>query len=143
MDACFQGKIAVVTGAGGNVAKATPSIPKFDPRELEADRPDDPPENLGGVERIMTSFANIDKAVNGIRKSENLGVTMCQATYYIMGEDLFKIIPLLAEKIFFIHFRNTRGNLTEYRETFHDNGSLNMAVIRGTMRSGDTSRSGI
>ena len=35
--------------------------------------PDDPPRDLGGVERIMTSAKNIDHAVNGIAKSDCLG----------------------------------------------------------------------
>ena len=77
----------------------------------------------------MTSYANIDKAINGVVPSKNLGVTMCQATYHIMGEDLYKVIPALAEKIFFIHFRNTTGTIQNYRETFHDNGAIDMADI--------------
>ena len=54
--------------------------------------PDDPPRDLGGVERIMTSADNIDHAVNGIVKSDNLGITMCQATFHIMGENLNSVI---------------------------------------------------
>ncbi len=89
--------------------------------------PDDPPlEKLGNVSRIMISYKNIDKAVNGIVKSKKLGVTMCQATYHMMGEDLFKVIPALKDKIFFIHFRNVLGNKRCFRESFHDNGELNM-----------------
>ena len=92
--------------------------------------PDDPPlERLGGVERIMTSAENIDHAVNGIVKSDNLGITMCQATYHIMGEDLFEVIPRFKDKIFFVHFRNTTGVKTAFRETFHDNGELPMARL--------------
>ena len=91
--------------------------------------PDDPPRKLGNVSRIMTSYENIDKAINGIVPSKNLGVTMCQATYHIMGEDLYQVIPKLAEKIFFVHFRNTTGTLDNYRETFHDNGEIPMADI--------------
>ena len=73
--------------------------------------PDDPPlEKLGDVSRIMISYNNIDKAINKIVKSENLGVTMCQATYHMMGEDLYSVIPKLKDKIFFVHFRNTTGN---------------------------------
>lgn len=91
--------------------------------------PDDPPlEKLGNVERIMTSYKNIDKAIN-IVKSENLGVTMCQATYHMMGENLYNVIPQLKEKIFFVHFRNAKGNKLNFRETFHDNGEINMAEI--------------
>jgi len=92
--------------------------------------PDDPPlEKLGNVGRIMTSYKNIDYAINGIIKSDKLGVTMCQATYYMMGEDLFEIIPKLKEKIFFVHFRNAVGNKFCFRETFHDNGELDMAAL--------------
>ncbi len=91
--------------------------------------PDDPPlENLGNVERIMTSYENIKKAIN-VYKSDNLGVTFCQACYYTMGEDLYKIIPLLKDKIFFIHFRNVVGNKYNFRETCHDNGCIDMAKI--------------
>ncbi len=91
--------------------------------------PDDPPlEKLGDVSRIMVSYENIKKAIN-IVNSPNLGVTMCQATYLMMGEDLYKIIPELKEKIFFVHFRNARGNKYKFNETFHDNGEIDMAKL--------------
>ena len=89
--------------------------------------PDDPPlAKLGDVSRIMISGDNIKKAIYDIVPSEVLGVTMCQATYHMMGEDLYKIIPELKDKIFFVHFRNTTGNKLCFRETFHDNGELDM-----------------
>lgn len=91
--------------------------------------PDDPPiPRLGNVERIMISYENIQKAMN-ITQSENLGVTMCQATYLMMGEDLYDVIPKLADKIFFIHFRNAVGNKYKFNETFHDNGLIDMPDI--------------
>lgn len=91
--------------------------------------PDDPPlARLGKVSRIMVNAENIDKAVN-IVKSDNLGITMCQATYAMMGEDLYEIIPRFADKIKFIHFRNAIGNKYSFRETFHDNGSLDMGKL--------------
>ena len=91
--------------------------------------PDDPPiPRLGNVERIMISYQNIQKAMN-ITQSENLGVTMCQATYLMMGEDLYDVIPKLADKIFFIHFRNAVGNKYKFNETFHDNGLIDMPDI--------------
>ena len=92
--------------------------------------PDDPPlDKLGNVSRIMISLENINKAIYDVVKSDNLGVTMCQATYHIMGEDLYSVIPYLKEKIKFIHFRNTRGNKLNFRETFHDNGDLEMGKL--------------
>ena len=92
--------------------------------------PDDPPlAKFGNVSRIMISGNNIKKAIYDIVPSDILGVTMCQATYHMMGEDLYKIIPELKEKIFFIHFRNATGNKNCFRETFHDNGELDMAAL--------------
>lgn len=91
--------------------------------------PDDPPlPRLGDVERIMISYENIKKAIN-IVNSKNLGITMCQATYHMMGENLYDVIPKLADKIFFVHFRNARGNKYKFNETFHDNGEIDMADI--------------
>ena len=95
--------------------------------------PDDPPvARLGDVERIMISKANIKKAVYDIVNSDSLGVTMCQANYFIMGEDLDKTIEELADKIYMVHFRNTTGIPTHFRETFHDNGDIDMASLMRT-----------
>ena len=92
--------------------------------------PDDPPvPKLGDVERIMISRANIRRAVNDIVRSESLGICMCQANYFIMGEELESVIEEFADKIFMIHFRNTVGKPSHFRETFHDNGAIDMAQI--------------
>ncbi len=92
--------------------------------------PDDPPvPRLGDVERIMISKENIRKAIYDIYPSKILGITMCQANFFIMGEDLEKTIEEFAEKIFFVHFRNTVRTETGFRETFHDNGALPMAKL--------------
>ena len=92
--------------------------------------PDDPPlPYLGGVGRILTSLENIRKAIHGIRKSSSLGLTLCQANFHIMGEDLYKVSEEFKDDIFFIHFRNTTGIPTHFRETFHDNGDIAMAKI--------------
>ena len=92
--------------------------------------PDDPPvPRLGDVERIMISKDNIKKAVYGIVNSKSLGITMCQANYFIMGEDLEQTIEEFADRIFMVHFRNTTGVPTHFRETYHDNGEIDMAKI--------------
>ena len=91
--------------------------------------PDDPPlVKLGNVERILISGENILRALQ-IANSQNVGLTMCQATFAMMGVDLEQFIPSVADKIFFIHFRNVRGNKTCFQETFHDNGQLDMAAL--------------
>ena len=92
--------------------------------------PDDPPvPRLGDVERIMISKENIKRAVTGFIQSESLGITMCQANYFIMGEDLEKTIKEFADRIYMVHFRNTIGTPTHFRETYHDNGDIDMARI--------------
>jgi mannonate dehydratase len=91
--------------------------------------PDDPPLSpLGNISRVMVSGENIARAME-MGNSPCLGVTMCQANFYLMGEDLFSVIPQLKEKIFFIHFRNVTGNKYRFRETFHDNGDLPMGKL--------------
>ena len=91
--------------------------------------PDDPPlPVLGGVARIFTSLNAIKRGINTV-KSPNLGVTFCQACYYLMGEDVEAAIKELADKIFFVHFRNVRGTKNDFAETFHDNGELDMARL--------------
>ena len=49
-----------------------------------------------------------------------------------MGGDLTQTVEELADKIFFIHFRNTVGTPERFRETFHDNGDIAMAELMKT-----------
>ncbi len=90
--------------------------------------PDDPPiPKLGDVSRIMISYENIHKACH-IVESPNIGVTMCQACYSAMGEDVIKVIKSFASenKIFLVHFRDISGSKYKFHETFHDNGQNDM-----------------
>ena len=88
--------------------------------------PDDPPlDSLGSVGRIFTSLDAVVRGINVV-KSENLGVTFCQACYRLMGEELENAISTLSDKIFFVHFRNVYGTKRDFRETFHDNGEIDM-----------------
>ena len=92
--------------------------------------PDDPPlPKLGDVSRIMITADNVKKAIYDIHPSDILGVTMCQATFHMMGEDVEQVIRDLADKIYFVHFRNAVGNKLKFRETFHDNGDLDMGKL--------------
>ena len=106
-------------------------VPEAEKYEIKLGlHPDDPPvPRLGDVERIMISKQNIKRAVYGIIESESLGVTMCQANYHIMGEDVYNTVEELRDKIFMVHFRNTTGEPTHFRETYHDNGELDMARL--------------
>ena len=100
--------------------------------------PDDPPvPRLGDVERIMISKKNIKRAISDFVQSPSLGITMCQANYFVMGEDLESTIEELADKIFMVHFRNTTGTPEHFRETYHDNGDIDMArIMRAYIQNG-------
>lgn len=91
--------------------------------------PDDPPlKKLGNLSRILISKKNIQRALD-IYPSEYLGVTMCQANYRAMGEDVYDCIEHFGRqnKIFFVHFRDIAGTPTNFHETFHDNGPTDMS----------------
>jgi len=100
--------------------------------------PDDPPiPSLGSVSRIMISRDAIRRAIRDIHPSPSLGLTFCQANFHIMGEDVSDTAREFYDVIRFIHFRNTRGTPTEFRETFHDNGDMDMAgLMREYVRLG-------
>lgn len=99
--------------------------------------PDDPPlPYLGDVGRIMISYENINKAIHMV-ESPMLGVTYCQATYHMMGEDVMETAKKFGDKIFFVHFRNCKGSVENFRETFHDNGELDMARMIRTYKELD------
>ncbi len=106
-------------------------VPEAEKYEIKLGlHPDDPPvPRLGDVERIMISKKNIKKAVCDVVRSESLGITMCQANYHIMGEDVCEVVRELRDKIFMVHFRNTTGVPERFRETYHDNGELDMARL--------------
>ncbi len=99
--------------------------------------PDDPPvEKLGNLERILISKNNIQKALD-IYPSKNLGVTMCQANYVAMGENVYDCIEHFGKqnKIFFVHFRDIAGDKYHFHETFHDNGPTDMAKCLETYKA--------
>ena len=91
--------------------------------------PDDPPlPRLGPVARILCSAAAFERAW-ALAPSPCLGATFCQATFAMMGEDVYSLVPRWRDRIFFVHFRNARGTAERFRETFHDDGALDMARL--------------
>lgn len=93
--------------------------------------PDDPPVSpLKGVGRILTSAAAFDRIYRDFPSPAN-GITFCQATFKTMGEDIKSISKkwLQDKRIFFLHIRDIEGDKYKFRETFHDNGSTDMAAM--------------
>jgi len=90
--------------------------------------PDDPPvPSIRGISRIMTS-ADAFKRLIEIVPSPNNGLTLCQGTFATMGEDIPSVIRYFGKrnKIFFVHFRDIRGDKWNFEETFHDEGKTDM-----------------
>ena len=90
--------------------------------------PDDPPLSpIRGVGRIMSSIDNYQRLLDLIPSPMN-GITMCQGNFTLMTDDLPGVIRNFGrqEKIFFVHFRDVKGTVEKYEETWHDAGKTDM-----------------
>jgi mannonate dehydratase len=97
--------------------------------------PQDPgmPKGKGykGVETVLGSVAGLKKFVS-IKESPYHGLNFCQGTVSEMLEDpkreIFDVIRYFGtrKKIFNVHFRNIEGKFSDFRETFPDNGDIDM-----------------
>ena len=106
--------------------KVTPVAEKWNVRL--AMHPDDPPLSpIRGVGRIMRSIENYQRLLDLVPSPMN-GITLCQGNFTLMTDDLPGVIRHLGKqgKIFFIHFRDVRGTVEKYEETWHDAGKTDM-----------------
>jgi mannonate dehydratase len=90
--------------------------------------PDDPPLSpIRGVGRIMRSIDNYQRLMDMADSPMNT-ITMCQGNFTLMTDDLPAVIRRFGrdQKISFVHFRDVRGTVTHYEETWHDEGKTNM-----------------
>ena len=97
--------------------------------------PQDPgvPKGSGwrGVDAVLGSPDGLKKFVS-IKESPYHGLNFCQGTVSEQlekpGEEIFDVIRYFGsrQKIFNVHFRNIEGGFLNFRETFIDNGSVDM-----------------
>jgi mannonate dehydratase len=90
--------------------------------------PDDPPlPSIRGISRIINSVASYDRLLE-IYPSEFNGITFCQGNFVLMTDDVPTAIRHFGKtgKIFFVHFRDVRGNASKFEEIFLDEGRTNM-----------------
>jgi mannonate dehydratase len=97
--------------------------------------PQDPgvPKGTGwrGVDAVLGSPDGLKKFVS-IKESPYHGLNFCQGTVSEQlekpGEQIFDVIRYFGsrKKIFSVHFRNIDGGFLNFRETFIDNGSVDM-----------------
>jgi mannonate dehydratase len=104
--------------------------------------PDDPPlPSLGGVARVIRSVDGYRRALE-LADSPNFGLCLCVGTWAeggaAMGMDVVDVIRHFGgEKIFKVHFRNVDAPLPRFRETFVDNGYVDMyEVLRALHETG-------
>lgn len=98
--------------------------------------PDDPPLSpIRGLGRIMRSIENYQKLLDLVPSPMN-GIALCQGNFTMMTDDLPGVIRHFGaqRKIFFVHFRDVRGQAEKFVETFHDEGKTDMAACMRAYR---------
>ena len=84
-----------------------------------------------GIETVLGSVEGLKRFVS-IRESPYHGLNFCQGTVSEMlqkpGEEIFDVIRYFGTrgKIFNVHFRNISGGFLNFRETFIDDGDVDM-----------------
>jgi mannonate dehydratase len=91
--------------------------------------PDDPPMSpVLGLARIMRDVDAFNRVID-LADSPSNGITFCQGNFAAMGNvDVPNAIRHFGQrgKIFFAHFRDVRGRVPAFEETFHDEGKTDM-----------------
>jgi mannonate dehydratase len=84
-----------------------------------------------GIETVLGSVEGLKRFVS-IRESPYHGLNFCQGTVSEMlqkpGDEIFDVIRYFGTrgKIFNVHFRNISGGFLNFRETFIDDGDVDM-----------------
>jgi mannonate dehydratase len=98
--------------------------------------PDDPPRSpIRGVGRIMRSVENFQRLLD-LAPSPMSGICLCQGNFTLMTDDLPAVIRGFGaqQKIFFVHFRDVRGTIDDFQETWHDDGKTDMRACIAAYR---------
>ncbi len=93
--------------------------------------PDDPPVSpVRGLARIIRDM-DAYRRVLDMNPSPSNGVTFCQGSFASMADvDVPAAIRWFGERdrLVFAHFRDVRGRVPSFAETFHDEGDTDMAA---------------
>ena len=96
--------------------------------KLAAHQDDPPVDILRGTGRLLTSHENMQRLLDTVPSPSN-GLEFCQGTVAEMGTD--RVIDAIRhfgsqKKIFYVHFRNVRGQFPKFDEVFIDEGDVDM-----------------
>ncbi len=98
-----------------------------------------PGKGWRGVETVLGSVDGLKKFV-AMRESPYHGLNFCQGTVSEMlqrpNEEIHDVIRYFGsrKKIFNVHFRNISGKFLDFRETFPDDGDVNMLKAAQTYK---------
>jgi mannonate dehydratase len=100
--------------------------------------PDDPPlPSLGGVARVIRNDVGYERALEAAN-SESFGLCFCIGTWAeggaSTGMSIEEMIRHFGRRIFKVHFRNVDAPLPVFRETFVDNGYVDMYAALRALR---------
>ncbi|RYE87865.1 MAG: D-mannonate dehydratase [Hyphomicrobiales bacterium] len=102
-----------------------------------AAHPDDPPaEFLRGTARLVNSHAKYDRLLDLVPSRSN-ALEFCIGSLAEMPEgDVYETTRHFARRdaLAYVHFRNVRGKVPHYVETFVDEGDIDMAEIVRILR---------
>jgi mannonate dehydratase len=106
-----------------------------------AAHPDDPPaESLRGAARLVNRPRKYDRLLDIVDSPAN-GLELCLGSLQEMPEtdEIYSHVRRFARRrrIGYIHFRNVRGKVPNYHETFVDEGDIDMAEIVRILRDED------
>ena len=108
-------------------------IPAAEAAEVNlAMHPDDPPLSpMWNLARIMRSVENYDRLFS-LHPSPVNGLTFCQGCFAELGVDINATIRHFDKRIHFAHVRDVAGTLTDFHETFPDNGPTDAVSMMQT-----------
>ncbi len=90
--------------------------------------PDDPPTSpIAGFGCPFRSVEAFQRVIDLVPSEAN-GMIFCQGCFTEMGIDVYEAIRHFGKqkKIFYVHFRNVAGAVPSFRETFIDEGDVDM-----------------